>query len=73
MVEDELMREFLVDRVELFELVDEALLFLERHPDDPPALNAVFRSVHTVKGTAGMLGLGPLEVLFQRGEDLRRL
>ena len=63
-----MIQEFFKDRVELFELLDETTLHLERHPDDSSALNAIFRTVHTIKETAGMLGLADLEALFQPTE-----
>jgi two-component system, chemotaxis family, sensor kinase CheA len=34
-----------------------SLLTLEDIPDDAETINALFRSVHTVKGSSGMFGL----------------
>ena len=47
---------FIAESRELLGAMEEALLHLERTPDDPDALNAVFRAAHTIKGSAGMFG-----------------
>jgi two-component system chemotaxis sensor kinase CheA len=50
--------------------VDEALLRLERAPDDAPTLAEVFRQVHTIKGTCGFLGLSRLEKVAHAAETI---
>src|SRR5690606_38482168 len=50
----------LVESRELLEQMEYDLLRLESEPDDPELLNALFRSVHTVKGAAGIFGLQPI-------------
>jgi two-component system chemotaxis sensor kinase CheA len=54
---DDMLKDFVVEALELAVDVEERLLQLERHPDDPDALNAVFRSFHTIKGGAGFMNL----------------
>ena len=54
---DDMLRDFVVEALELAVDVEERLLQLERHPDDPDTLNAVFRSFHTIKGGAGFMNL----------------
>lgn len=39
----------------LFE-IEEAVLEIEENPDDKEAINRIFRAVHTIKGSGGMLG-----------------
>jgi two-component system, chemotaxis family, sensor kinase CheA len=36
--------------------IEEAVLEIEENPEDNEAINRIFRSVHTIKGSGGMLG-----------------
>lgn len=54
---DDMLKEFVVEALDLSTNVEEHLLSLERRPDDPNALNALFRSFHTIKGGAGFMNL----------------
>lgn len=54
---DDMLKDFVVEALELATNVEEHLLSLERNPDDMETLNAVFRSFHTIKGGAGFMGL----------------
>jgi len=54
---EDMLKEFVVEALELATNVEEHLLALERQPDDMETLNAVFRSFHTIKGGAGFLNL----------------
>src|SRR5690606_577123 len=54
---DEMLKEFVVEALDLATNVEEHLLSLERTPDDLNTLNAVFRSFHTIKGGAGFMNL----------------
>src|SRR3990167_7008814 len=54
---DDMLKDFVVEALELATNVEEHLLTLERHPDDLNTLNAVFRSFHTIKGGAGFINL----------------
>ena len=54
---DEMLREFVVEALDLATNVEEHLLSLERNPGDMNTLNAVFRSFHTIKGGAGFMNL----------------
>jgi two-component system chemotaxis sensor kinase CheA len=54
---DDMLKDFVVEALELATNVEEHLLTLERHPDDLNTLNAVFRSFHTIKGGAGFMNL----------------
>ena len=43
---------------------------LEEHPEDLSAIAGIFRTIHTIKGTSGFLGLAKLEALTHVGESL---
>lgn len=65
----EIVESFLVETRELFEDLDNDILALEHDPSDE-LVDQVFRSVHTVKGTAGFLGLEQLAELTHHFEDV---
>lgn len=72
-VVDELMAEFLVETYEGLDRLDQNLVLLEETPDDAAVLTEVFRILHTIKGTCGFLGLGRLERIAHRAENLLSL
>ncbi len=67
---DELLSDFLEETNEGLAALDAALLQLERTPDHSEALWAIFRLVHTLKGTCGFLGLPRLEALAHGTESM---
>ena len=67
---DDLLADFLTETHEGLSAVDEALLRLERAPDDAPTLAEIFRQVHTIKGTCGFLGLTRLEKVAHSAETI---
>lgn len=54
---DDMLKEFVVEALDLATNVEELLLSLERNPNDMQTLNAIFRSFHTIKGGAGFMNL----------------
>jgi two-component system chemotaxis sensor kinase CheA len=54
---DDMLKDFVVEAMDLAANVEEHLLSLERNPDNMETLNAVFRSFHTIKGGAGFMNL----------------
>ncbi|WP_238012720.1 chemotaxis protein CheA [Dactylosporangium sp. AC04546] len=48
---------FITEARELTQDFEEGLLELESAPDDPEAINSLFRAMHTLKGSAGLFGL----------------
>ena len=66
----DLLVEFYGEAVEHLQLIESGLLTLEQRPDDPEALNSIFRSFHTIKGNAGFLGLAPMRTLAHEVETL---
>lgn len=65
----ELLAVFAAEGRELLEQAGQDLLALERTPDDVGALVSLFRVVHTLKGSAGLVGFAPMEALFHCAED----
>jgi two-component system chemotaxis sensor kinase CheA len=66
----ELFDEFLVEAREHLENLENKLLELEKDPDNPELLNAAFRSMHTLKGGAGFLGLTAIVETAHKAEDI---
>ena len=48
---------YIIEATELLEAMEEALLALEEEGDPTEPVNAMFRAVHTIKGSAGLFGL----------------
>jgi two-component system chemotaxis sensor kinase CheA len=67
---DDLLADFLTETNEGLAALDVALLKLEKAPDDRPTLSEIFRSVHTIKGTCGFLGLSRLEKVAHAAENV---
>jgi two-component system, chemotaxis family, sensor kinase CheA len=66
----ELLSEFHAEAVDHLQQIEAALLILDQQPDNPEALNSIFRSFHTIKGNAGFLGLVPMHTLAHEVESL---
>ena len=62
--------DFLVEAGEHFELIEQNFLTLEEAPGDLEILNSIFRSVHTIKGASGFLGLAKVQALAHIGENV---
>jgi len=67
---DEIIAEFLVESHENLDQLDSDLVALEQDPTSRPLLGAIFRTIHTIKGTTGFLEFGRLEALTHAGESL---
>ena len=52
--------EFLEEAQELLQEIEESLLLLEEDPVDHNVIQRLFRSAHTLKGGAAMVGLSEL-------------
>ncbi len=66
---DDLMREFLTESAENLAMLDQTIVDLEQRPS-PEALASIFRTMHTIKGTCGFLGLPRLEGVAHAAEDV---
>ena len=51
---------FILECQELLGAMEQALLRVEEEADPTESINAVFRAVHTIKGSAGLFGLDPV-------------
>ncbi|MDX8407786.1 MAG: Hpt domain-containing protein, partial [Mariprofundaceae bacterium] len=69
-MDEELLGEFLTESNENLASIEDQLTELEANPDDEELVNAIFRVIHTVKGSCGFLGLGGLEKVAHAGENL---
>jgi two-component system chemotaxis sensor kinase CheA len=65
-----LLSEFVDECLEHLQRAELALLDIEVDPEEREALNAVFRGFHTIKGTAGFLGLPHIQKLAHHAEAL---
>jgi len=70
---DEIVLEFLTESHEGLDQMERHLVELEQKPDDKELLKAIFRSIHTIKGTCGFLGFTRLESVTHHGESLLAL
>ncbi len=66
----DLLTEFYAEAVDHLQQIEAALLVLDQQPENPEALNSMFRSFHTIKGNAGFLGLVPMHTLAHEVESL---
>jgi len=67
---NDVIREFLIETHENLAQLDLDLVTLERDPTERETLARVFRTLHTVKGTAGFLGLQKLQAVAHAAENL---
>src|SRR5882724_11599673 len=72
-VDDEIVREFLLESNENLDRLDRELVSLEKEPSNRETLSSIFRTIHTIKGTCGFLGFGKLESVAHAGENLLSL
>jgi two-component system chemotaxis sensor kinase CheA len=54
---EQALQTFIEESRELLSAMEDALLVLEGNPGDTDAIAAVFRAMHTIKGSAGLFGL----------------
>ena len=67
---DEIVKEFLVESNEGLDRFDRDLLALEKDRLSRELLDSVFRAIHTLKGTGGVLGYEKLVALAHAGESV---
>lgn len=65
-----LLSEFITEAREHCTTAEQMLMDLETSTDQQSAINAIFRSFHTIKGAAGFLDLKPILVLAHESETL---
>lgn len=72
-IDDEMepiVNEFLVESYENLDRLDKDLVELEENPGNIDILASIFRTIHTIKGTCGFIGLHKLEKVAHVGENL---
>lgn len=69
---DDMMSEFIAEASDHLTRAEEILLGFSRQPDqvDAEAINACFRSLHTIKGCSGFLDLQRIQHLAHAGEQI---
>ena len=70
---DEIIKEFLAESSENLDQLDQDFIELEKNPSSKELLSRIFRAIHTVKGTSGVLGFPKLESVAHVGENLLSL
>ena len=67
---DDILGDFIVEANESLDQIDQALILFEADPGDKAALAGIFRLFHTLKGTAGFMGLPRLDTVAHAAETL---
>jgi two-component system chemotaxis sensor kinase CheA len=67
---NDLLAQFVTEARDLLQEAGEDLLALERTPGDQDAINRLFRSVHTLKGSSGLFDAPPLTQVLHAAEDI---
>jgi len=70
MLDPSLLQDFIAETNEHLEEMEDNLLQLEKSPDNPELINSIFRSVHTIKGSAEYLGMEKISSLTHNLESL---
>lgn len=66
----ELVGDFVLEAREHLQTVETGLLILEKDPANQDTLNALFRSIHTIKGLAGFLEFAEIQALSHEVETI---
>jgi two-component system, chemotaxis family, sensor kinase CheA len=67
---EEILKSYQAESDEQLSSIEEALVALEQQPDDPEAIQSIFRAAHTLKGNASSLGFPGVAELAHALEDL---
>ena len=67
---DDLIQGFVEESHEAFDAIENDLLNIEENPEDLTIVNGIFRVMHTIKGTAGFMGLDDINHLAHKLETL---
>jgi two-component system chemotaxis sensor kinase CheA len=67
---DDVLHDFLTESNENLARLDSEVVALERSPGDTELLGSIFRTIHTIKGTCGFLGLSRLETVAHAAESV---
>lgn len=67
---DRVLSDFILESRENLERLDHEFITLENDPSNKELLASIFRTVHTIKGSAGFLSLANLEQISHYAEDV---
>lgn len=70
MDDTDIIREFLIESTENLARLDHEIVKLEQTPKDAQLLDGIFRTIHTIKGTGGMLCFSAVEGIAHVAETL---
>ena len=66
---NEMILEFVAESRENLDRFDQDLISLEETPHSPELLEGIFRTIHNIKGSCGLIGYTKLESLTHSGEN----
>src|SRR6056297_2830837 len=69
-LDSEMLEVFLTDAEEQLTILENELLNMEANPDDEETIKTIFRSMHTLKGSAGFVNLTGIESFTHKLENL---
>lgn len=69
-MEVDVRQTFVIEATELLQDMENSILHLEGAPDDEETINALFRAAHTIKGSAGIVGVESVEKFTHKVESL---
>lgn len=61
---------FITEGQELLEQMEQALLVLDQQSEDAESVNQIFRAIHTIKGSAGLVGLDDIIEFTHKAEHV---
>lgn len=67
---DDIVQDFLMETAENLVQLDVDLVALEQDHNNTDLLGSIFRTIHTIKGTCGFIGLPRLEKVAHHGENV---
>jgi len=72
-LQKQITHDFLVESFEGLDRFDQELLVVEKGTSSAETMNIIFRVIHSIKGTAGCIGLSRIEATAHVGESLLSL
>jgi len=69
----ELVADFVTESREHLTTIEQRILVLEKEPNNPEAINSIFRGFHTIKGLAGFLEYAPIQEIAHTVETALNL
>tara|TARA_R110000868_G_scaffold61623_10_gene187241 strand:+ start:36840 stop:37136 length:297 start_codon:yes stop_codon:yes gene_type:complete len=67
---DSVIGTFIAESQELLQQMEDALLQIEHAPADAERINAIFRTAHTIKGSAGLFGFDSIVAFTHVAESV---